>query len=468
MPDKMRLRPMMKRLAESYLIDWKERRNRKPLILRGARQTGKTYLVEKFARSHFDIVLKVDFEFDLAVKSIFQSRNPHTITSELSLYFDTEITANQTLLFLDEIQACPEAIATLRYFYEKMPELHVIAAGSLLDFTLREFAYSMPVGRIEFLYLNPMTFAEFLLSVNAGLYEYISKWTIHEEIGDAVHQKLTNILRTYFFVGGMPEAVATYIEEKHFLAVKRVQNSILTTMQNDFAKYASRIKQTTLTKVMQYVPRAIGKKVKYVNIDRSLRSAVLKEAFELLAMSKIVHLVQKSSGNGVPLDAEVFPHVFKPLFLDIGLANHICGLNLIEPEELITVYEGGLAEQFIGQELLNLGYPFEESRLYYWSREEKNANAEIDYLLSYQNTVIPLEVKAGKTGSLKSLHLFLYDKGLHQGLRYNMDQPSIGRFKAKVRIKKKEGAFAFTLLSLPLYLAGHMDRLMELFFKENL
>ncbi len=450
----------MKRFAENYLIDWKVRRDRKPLILRGARQTGKTYLVEKFAQAHFDNILKVDFEFDVDAKSIFQSRDPKIITSELSLYFDIEIKANHTLLFLDEIQACPEAIVALRYFYEKMPELHIVAAGSLLDFTLREFKYSMPVGRIEFLYLNPMTFLEFLFSLNPNLFEYITNWTINEKINDAIHKKLTDILRTYFFIGGMPEAVASYVKERDFVSVQRIQNSILTTMQNDFAKYASRSKQDILRKVMHYVPRNIGKKIKYVNIDRNLRSGVLKEAFELLAMSKVVHLVQKSSGNGVPLDAEVSPHVFKPLFLDIGLANQICGLKLINTEELITVYEGGLAEQFVGQELLNLGHQFEENRLYYWSREEKNANAEIDYLLSYQNTVIPVEVKAGKTGSLKSLHLFLYDKRLRQGLRLNMGQPSIGQFTTKVRLKKKADSCEFTLLSLPLYMVSQVERLL--------
>ena len=450
----------MKRLAEQYLLGWKGRKSRKPLIIRGARQTGKTYLVEKFAEMHFERFLKVDFEFDIAVKPIFQSRDPKKILGELSLYFDTEIVAGRTLLFLDEIQACPEAIVVLRYFFEKMPELHVIAAGSLLDFALRDFAYSMPVGRIEFLYLNPMNFEEFLLALNPKLFDYIRDWSLEDEISESIHRKLADIIRVFFFVGGMPEALASYMEHGNFIEVQRIQNSILTTMQNDFAKYGSRKEQEYLRKVMHHVPRNIGKKVKYSQIDRDVRSSMLKHAFGLLSLSKVIVIIQHSKANGVPLDAEVSTHSFKPLFLDIGLVNHICGLKLIDIGELVTVYEGGLAEQFVGQEFLNLGYEFKESQLYYWSREEKNSNAEIDYLLVHHNNVIPVEVKAGKTGSLKSLHLFLYEKKLGLGLRFNMDKPSIGNLKAKVRLKNRAGDLEYVLLSLPLYLIGQTDRLL--------
>lgn len=189
---------IMKRFAETYLLDWKDRKHRKPLIIRGARQTGKTYLVEKFARTHFERFVKVDFEFDIAAHSIFQSKDPALITNELSLYFDTDIVAQRTLLFLDEIQACPEAIAALRYFYEKMPDLHVLAAGSLLDFALRDFPYSVPVGRIEFMYLNPMTFEEFLWATTPRLLEYIRQWSLKDPISQALHSKLKGNLRNFF------------------------------------------------------------------------------------------------------------------------------------------------------------------------------------------------------------------------------------------------------------------------------
>lgn len=451
---------IMKRFAETYLLEWKNRKRRKPLIIRGARQTGKTYLVEKFARAHFEKFIKVDFEFDIAAQSIFQSKDPALITNELALYFDTDIVAQRTLLFLDEIQACPEAIAALRYFYEKMPDLQVIAAGSLLDFALRDFPYSMPVGRIEFMYLNPMTFEEFLWATAPRLFEYIGQWSFTDQIGAALHSKLKHSLRNFFFTGGMPEAVASYARDQNFFEVQRILGAILTTMQNDVAKYGSRKQQIFLQKVMHYVAKNIGRKVKYVNIDRNVRSGLLKEVFHLLAMSKVVHLVERSGGNGVPLGAEASAMAFKPIFLDVGLVNSLCGLKLLNPEALITIHEGGLAEQFIGQELLNLEPFFEDSRLYFWNREEKNSNAELDYLLSHQNSVIPVEVKAGKTGTLKSLHLFLYAKVLQFGLRFNMDRPSLGNFSTKVRLKNQDGHLEYTLLSLPLYLVGQTNRIL--------
>jgi len=449
----------MKRFAETYLLEWKDRKRRKPLIIRGARQTGKTYLVERFAATHFKNFVKVDFEFDAAVHSIFQSKDPALITNELALYFDTDIVAQQTLLFFDEIQACPEAIAALRYFYEKKPELHVIAAGSLLDFALKDFPYSMPVGRIEFMYLNPMTFEEFLWATTPKLLEYIGQWSLKDQISKALHSKLNDSVRNFFFTGGMPEAVASYARDQNFFEVQRILGAILTTMQNDFAKYGSRKQQIFLQRVMRYVAGNIGRKVKYVNIDRNVRSSVLKDVFHLLAMSKVVNLVERSGGNGIPLGTEVSAIAFKPIFLDVGLVNSLCGLKLLNPEALITIHEGGLAEQFIGQELLNLEPFFEDTRLYFWNREEKNSNAEIDYLISHQNSVIPVEVKAGKTGTLKSLHLFLYAKGLHFGLRFNTDRPSLGNLSAKVRLKNQEGHLEYTLLSLPLYLVGQTSRI---------
>ncbi len=231
----------MKRFAEDHLVAWKGRSGRKPLILRGARQFGKTYLVEQFAGKHFDNLLKVDFEFDLSVKSVFQQKDPQAIINELSLYFDARVTPGETLLFLDEIQDCPEAIHTLRYFHEKLPGLHVIAAGSLLDFVLRDFEYSMPVGRVEFLHIFPLSFSEFLLARNARLHELVTNWNFPDQISAAVHGKLAELLRMFFFTGGMPEAVASWIEQGDLLEVQRIQSAILTAMQHDFAKYGSRI-----------------------------------------------------------------------------------------------------------------------------------------------------------------------------------------------------------------------------------
>ncbi len=451
----------MKRFAEQCLLEWKNRSGRKPLIVRGARQTGKTYLIDRFAEQHFENFLKIDFEFDAEAKSVFETPDPEKIVAELSLLYDRDIVAGRTLLFLDEIQACPPAIFSLRYFYEKMPELHVVAAGSLLEFALRDFNYSMPVGRIEFLQLNPMTFEEFLLAHNPKLLSFLQNLSIREGISPAIHQKARELLRLFFFIGGMPEAVASFVRNRNFLEVQRIQNGVATTMQHDFAKYGSRLDQDVLRKTLRFVPGNIGRKVKYVNIDRDIRSAVLKDALGQLALSKAIHLVRKTAGNGLPLDAESSADIFKAIFLDIGLANNISGLKLAETDELIAVYEGRLAEQFVGQELLNSGQWFEEKELFYWAREKKNANAEIDYLLAHRNRVVPVEVKAGKTGGLKSLHLFLHEKGLRLGLRFNTDVPSVGEFDAAVRYENKKDNLRYVLLSLPMYLAGQTERLLD-------
>jgi hypothetical protein len=455
----------MKRLAEKDLIDWKDRVGRKPLIVRGARQVGKTHLVEAFGKSCFPAVLTVNLEQKEDLHGLFNRMEAKRITQEMSLYFNQPVVPGQTLLFLDEIQACPKAIACLRYFHEEMPDLHVVAAGSLLDFSLREFTHSVPVGRIEYLHLNPLTFPEFLLaSGEDALANHLERYHIGDDLGDAVRVKLRDLLRIYFFVGGMPSPVAAYTERHDLLEVQRILASISTTLQDDFAKYGTRAQQRNMRQVLRYIPRNIGRKVRYVNISRDARADELRTALELLELSRIVTLVRHSSANGIPLGAEASESHFKPLLLDIGLCNNLCGLSLPDAAELLTVQEGGLAEQFVGQELRSLGPAFEEHPLFYWHREEKNANAEVDYLWAHEANVIPVEVRAGTSGSLKSLQVFLAEKERNFAVRLNMDRPSLGSFSAAVGGKGGVRNVSYTLLSVPLYLAGQLDRLLHEYF----
>jgi predicted AAA+ superfamily ATPase len=452
----------MKRLAEKYLIDWKDRVGRMPLIVRGARQVGKTHLVEAFGKSCFPAVLTVNLEQKEDLHALFNRMEAKRITQELSLYFNQPVVPGRTLLFLDEIQACPKAIACLRYFHEEMPDLHVVAAGSLLDFSLREFTHSVPVGRIEYLHLHPLTFQEFLLAVGEeALANHLERCHIGDDLGDAVRVKLRDLLRIYFFVGGMPSPVAAYTERHDLLEVQRILASITTTLQDDFAKYGTRVQQRNMRQVLRYIPRNIGRKVRYVNISRDARTDELRTALELLELSRIVTLVRHSSANGIPLGAEASERHFKPLLLDIGLCNNLCGLSLPDAEELLTVQEGGLAEQFVGQELRSLGRAFEDHPLFYWHREEKNANAEVDYLWAHGANVIPVEVRAGTSGSLKSLQVFLAEKERNFAVRLNMDRPSLGSFSATVGGKSGVRNVSYTLLSVPLYLAGQLDRLLH-------
>lgn len=452
----------MKRTAEKELVAWKGRAGRKPLIVRGARQVGKTYLVEAFGEEHFPPLLTVNLEQKEDLHSLFDRMEPTRIVQELSLYFNQTIEPGRTLLFFDEIQACPKAIACLRYFHEQIPDLHVIAAGSLLDFALREFRHSMPVGRIEYLHLYPMSFQEFLLAAGEeALAKHLDAYRIGDKLGDAVHGKLRELLRAYFFVGGMPSAVAAYAERGDLLEVQRVLASIATTLQDDFAKYGTRAQQRNMRHVLRYVPRNIGRKLRYVNISREVRSAELRTALELLELSRVVTVVRHTSANGIPLGAEVSESHFKPLLMDVGLCNNLCGLSLPDASELLTVQEGGLAEQFVGQELRAAAPSFQEQPLFYWHREQKNANAEVDYLQAYEDQIVPVEVRAGSSGSLKSLQVFLAEKERMFAARLNMDKPSIGSFTTAIGGKHGTRDVTYTLLSLPLYLAGQLDRLIH-------
>ncbi|MCB1127068.1 MAG: ATP-binding protein, partial [Verrucomicrobiae bacterium] len=379
------------------------------------------------------------------------------LLEELALLKGQSITPGETLLFLDEIQACPAALATLRYFYELMPGLHVIAAGSLLDFALRDFAHSMPVGRIEFLHLHPMSFEEFLEAIEGPeLAGFLGRMAVGQPLNDAIHGRFVEALRRYFFIGGMPEAVRAYVEQRDLLEVQRVQTALVQTVQDDFAKYGPRRLQELMRRAYRHAAENVGRKVKFVNVSREDRTSEVRRALELLTQSRVVQAVYHTSANGLPLGAERDERHFKLLFLDVGLVNRMCGLDLVGTEDLITVNEGALAEQFVGQQLLSGTLPFEDPQLFYWTREARNANAEVDYLISRQQDILPVEVKAGKTGTLRSLFQFLRDKQRDRGLRFHLRPPVLETVPLP-----GEDQSQVQLLSLPLYLAGQTDRLLK-------
>ncbi len=452
----------MKRLFTEYLHSWKIKNNRKPLIIRGARQVGKTYTVEEFAKNNYAEYVKINFEETPELKELFKTNDVINIKQNLEIYSGKRIIANKTLLFLDEIQSCPEAIVTLRYFYEKMPKLHIITAGSLLDFTLNEMKYSMPVGRVEFAYMYPMNFYEFLWALKEYLLlEFLKHYSLGKEISLPIHQKLLRILRLYYFIGGMPEAVKVYVKNDNLPDVEIVHESIIKSLEFDFAKYGTKSQQEILVKLLRYIPKSIGKKFKYVNAAPELRSESVKKALQLLKMSRIVNLALNAKSAGLPLESNVNEKSYKPLFIDIGLANHILKLRLINIENLITINEGNLAEQFIGQQLLSFAPYYIDNQLYYWAREKRNASAEIDFVTELNYTILPVEVKAGKTGTLKSLHIYMTEKKLKVALRFNTDTPSIGLVNNSVKVGKVVKNVEFNLISLPLYLVLEYKRIIE-------
>ncbi len=450
----------MKREIEQYLLYWKDSINRKPLILRGARQVGKTFSVIKFGKENFDNILVLNAEQDDNLKNVFNSKNPTLIINELSALYSKPVIEGKTLLFIDEIQLLPEAIAALRYFYEQMPGLHIIAAGSLLDHTLNELPYSMPVGRVEFAFMYPMSFNEFLLANDQkGVVNYLDKFSPDESFSEAIHQKLIEFLRLYFFIGGMPEAVRVYTKTKNLIEVEKVHAAILTSFQYDFAKYGTRSQQDYLKESLKYVAKNVGKKVKYSAINNSVHSSYIKDALLKLELSRIIHLVRKTKSSKVPINQYVDNNVFKPLFLDIGLLCSLSHIKLTGLKNLVTDFEGALAEQFVGQELLTSFNYYEDAKLYYWVREAKNTNAEVDFLYQIENSIYPIKVKAGKTGTLKSLQVYLAEKKEHTGIRFNIDLPSVGKnLNATVILKGNKKIIDYNLVSLPLYFASLINK----------
>ena len=452
----------MNRFFTEYLTDWKNRTHKKPMIVRGARQVGKTYTIEEFGNKYFTEVIKINFEETPELKQFFITNDVEQTIQNLEIYFGKKIPISRTLLFLDEIQICPEAIDSLRYFYEKIPKLHIIAAGSLLDHALNDLQYSMPVGRIEFAYMYPLNFYEFLIAIDEKfLVEFLKSYKIPDKIPIPIHNKLIGLVRSYFFIGGMPEAIKVYAETKSLINIERIHESIIKSLEFDFSKYGTRSQQITMTKLLKYIPKIIGQKFKYVNFDDSIRSDAIRKALNLLSKSRIVHLVHNTKATEIPLEYGMVEKVFKTLFLDIGLSNHILKLRLTDIENKSLDNKGSLAEQFIGQELLCLPPYFTENSIYYWMREQRNSSAEIDYVIQSENQIIPIEVKAGKTGTLKSLQIFVTEKNLDKAIRFNADMPSSVQVDTSIKINNIMQKVNFQLISLPFYLVEEFDRFLQ-------
>ena len=455
----------LKRKEISYLQDWAEQSQRKPIVVRGARQVGKSTLVREFTKKSDFSLVEINFERNPEYRRAFASRDPAEILATLNLMTGKTITAGETLLFLDEIQAAPEALAALRYFHEEKPDLHVVAAGSLLEFTLADAQFSMPVGRVEYLHLGPMQFEDFLEAMGQPqMASHLRSFSLadirNRMLPGPVHEKYLALLRQYWIVGGLPEAIASYVTSGDFSQASRVQHSIVATYRDDFNKYSHGSLKGLVQSVFDKLPVMVGRKFKYSLVSRDHRSAALARALDQLCMAGVAHRVHHSSANGVPLGSEINERYFKAVYLDVGLLCAALHLNVLDlrAEDLTLVNNGAIAEQFIGQHLL-YGQPhYETPALYYWVREAKSAAAEIDYLLSSGQQVVPIEIKAGTTGSLKSLHQFLKEKQRTFGLRFDAGEPSMLLGSTSLT----DGSIiSFELLSLPLYLVGQGRRLVE-------
>lgn len=452
---------MLQRAAENHLLKWYQKKRRKPLVLRGARQVGKSTLVRRFAKNNNLKLNEINLEQHLYLDDIFKTLDIEVITRELEVVIKAKIRSPDSILFLDEIQATPHALQALRYFYELLPNLPLIAAGSLLEFALSNHHFSMPVGRIEYYHLGPMTFKEFLTAVEPELIQYTSQFQFDKGMPETAHRKLTGHQREYLFVGGMPEAIDTFVEEGSFVEVTAVHRSIAETYQDDFSKYAKQQNLALMQKVFRQVPRILGQKVKYSNISREEKARKVKTVINLLTNARVCHQVFHSHCSGIPLFAEIKENIYKILFMDVGIAAYLAGLDwsyFQSLDEMELVNEGRLAEQFVGQHLLG---PFQSPKLTYWLRESKSVNAEVDYVVASGRQIIPVEVKAGKSGTLKSLQQFALSKRSDFAVRFDLNPPGIQKITHAAQTRNGSQTVSFTLLSLPLYMVDELFRIVS-------
>ncbi len=376
---------------------------------------GKSYLIELFGRECFELLKGIKVE------------------------------AGRDLLFLDEIQDCPQALKAMRYFAEEMPKLHVIAAGSLLEFVLEDNSFSFPVGRVQMMNLGPLTFKEYLRAKDLGA--LVNLLEGGEEITQEVHERLLEHVTEFMTVGGMPGVVSTYLLTNSYLEAERKLASILDLFTLDFGKYATRhAAHRHLTKLFEQVPNLVGKHFRYSKIDPESSNPArdYREALARLQQARLINQVHYTTGNGLPLRAEKSEKKFKIFFLDIGLLSTKSGSDQGDKEEISPLFWGIKAEQFVAQELLALQDPFIDRGLYYWENLNRGSSAEIDFLVNLNHKMVPIEVKSGSTGRLKSLRQFMMNKKVNLGV-----QISSAPFNLKGEI-----------LSIPFYMISELSRLL--------
>ncbi|RKX82810.1 MAG: AAA+ family ATPase [Spirochaetes bacterium] len=442
----------MKRDAEIFLDAWISSSNRKPLIIRGARQVGKSTLVRNFAAGKGLHLVEINLE-QSGKSNFWKTNQVNIIIREIELIANKHITPD-SLLFIDEIQENPAAITALRYFYEEVPQIPVIAAGSLLEFTLNNTGYSMPVGRVQFYHLYPMTFKEVLMAGDESLLlESLAEASKEGEIPTTAHEKLQALWKEFMFVGGMPEAVSSNLQGGGLKGARDVHRSIVQTFRYDFGKYGKRNIERIET-LFDYVPVHSGEKIKYSNISKNNQARDLKESLDCLIKARIAFPVYHSDCSGIPLKSGENKKVYKCYFMDTGLSSYMQGMKWrdfqLDPSNLIN--SGKLTEQFVAQHLFSRERGIEAPELHYWLREGRSGNAEVDFVINNGAEIIPIEVKSGKAGAIRSLHQFMYSKGSGKALRFDANPPSQQTVSADVRTKKGTDRITYTLDSFPVYM----------------
>ena len=457
------------RLIDSYLAEWASRETHKPLLLRGARQVGKSTAVRHLAE-RFESYVEINFEKQASYIPLFQVKDidVNKIVSQIAAMAGKRIVPGKTLLFLDEVQACPESIMSLWFFKEDLPELHVVAAGSLLEFALEDLP-SFGVGRIHSMFMFPMTFDEFLIANSEQLLmEARNSASSSQPLSQPLYEKLVGLTRTFMLVGGMPEAVAKWVETHDYLACQEIQDDIVVTYEDDFPKYRKKIDPMLLRNTMRSVAVQATDKFVFSAVEGNYKAAEVKKALDMLAKAGIVVPVTHSDGNGLPLGSEADKTYQKMLLLDTGLMLRLLNMTTGDiselTEQILTsdvtdlVNKGPMAEMLAGLELLHYRTPNIRHEIYYWQRQVKNSQAEVDYISSYRQTVLPIEVKAEKQGGMKSLWIFLRERKLTNAIRCSLE--NFGAFD--YQDPEASGSIRHVQIC-PLYAISQMDSVLKTF-----
>lgn len=417
-----------RRNIDSQLEIWHNDPNHKPLLIRGARQVGKSTAVKQLGKS-FKHYLEINLEKQPDLHQFFPDNIDVKRTCQLlSVSTGIPVIPGETLLFIDEIQSCQNAIKALRYFREDYPELHVIAAGSLLEFALEELP-SFAVGRIRSFYLYPFSFDDFLSALGLDALKEFKTQTAREgtPLPDPMHNQLKDLLRTFYLVGGMPEAVSTWVSKQDFLACSRVHNDILDAYRQDFSKYKKRVSPDLLRQVLRSAALQAGKKFVFAEASRDVPAASVKECLRLLTLAGLITPVKHTAANGLPLGAEENEKYVKYLFLDLGLMQTMLSLpanDILLASDVDFVNKGAASEMFAGLELLKTHDCFVKTEMFYWQNTDKGTIGEIDYLTVIDGQIIPLEVKAGTQGKMQSLYNFMPKHSSAFGIRTSLENAS--------------------------------------------
>jgi predicted AAA+ superfamily ATPase len=447
---------MLKRNIYKYLLAWKEDKSKKPLLVRGARQIGKTFIVEAFGKEHYEKVFSLNLE-RYEDQELFRKIKPaDEFLRDLSIKFQTEIVPGKSLIFIDEIQNSPEAMTQLRFFYEERPEFHVIAAGSLLEVALEQKRISIPVGRVQYCYMFPMTFEEFLPAMGySQSLDYLNQITLSGNISENIHGMIAKQYREYLLIGGMPEIVSTYSAKRSYASLETKYETLIRGFRDDIHKYGTKAQMRYLEHVFDRAPLHVGSNVTYKKFSGSeFKSTEISNAFSLLEKALILTRIRATTSFALPV---IFNQRISPklLFLDVGLVNYRAGIGseYSLTNNISDIFRGQIAEQIVGQSLLSLSAE-KQIELGFWTRNKAGSNAEIDFILPMDGQLFPIEVKTGASGRLRSLHQFF---------KYSKSNVAIRVYSGPLlteSLKTPEGV-PFQLISLPFYLLGQLPRLLK-------